>query len=260
MRIHHTEIKSFASTHTQWPNKSIPSCTGIKSSSIFHTEIKSISTHTKLKSISMHIQIWSDFRPASIKHIDVDPPRNNQINFIPAPKSSQIWPPYDNQVNLGCPQKNKHIFMLILRTSHIRPALKNQVNFDPHAKNPVSFDPNIKTNLFSGCPQYRSLPWPPHKKTSQVRSLRSKQVQFEPEQWNQVNFAPIAEIKSNMMLTPISSRFRRPDATPVNFDPDAKCKPLSTSTQKPNQCRSTTLKWSHFQQPTHENQIHFILH
>ena len=46
---------------------------------------------------------------------------------------------------------------------------------------------------------------------------------------------------------------------PTNFDPDAKNKSFSTATQKPNQCRSTILKWSHFRQPTH-NRIHFILH
>jgi len=47
---------------------------------------------------------------------------------------------------------------------------------------------------------------------------------------------------------------------PVNFDPDAENKSFSTGTPKPNQCRSTTLKWSHFRQPTLEpNPIHRAL-
>ena len=47
--------------------------------------------------------------------------------------------------------------------------------------------------------------------------------------------------------------------TPVDFEPDAKTKSFSTATQEPNQCRSATLKWSHFRQPT-QTQINFILH
>ena len=36
----------------------------------------------------------------------------------------------------------------------------------------------------------------------------------------------------------------------ANFDADAKDKSFSTATQTPNQCRSTTLRWRHFRQPT----------
>ena len=49
MPIHHTEMKTFLTTHTT--TKFVSSYTGIKSSSISHTEIKSIlATHTNFKS------------------------------------------------------------------------------------------------------------------------------------------------------------------------------------------------------------------
>ena len=46
----------------------------------------------------------------------------------------------------------------------------------------------------------------------------------------------------------------------ANFDSNTKNKTFSTASQKPNQCRSTTLKWSHFRKPTHQsNTFHLTL-
>ena len=63
----------------------------------------------------------------------------------------------------------------------------------------------------------------------------------------------LISISSQFRSTPISSRYWCPHRTELIFDVDAKNKSFSTATQKPNQCRSTTMKWSHFRQPTQPN-------
>ena len=71
MPIHRTEMKSFSTTHTT--TKSISSYTGIKSSSIPHTEIKvnldrpheievDLHAHTKNKGFSPRVQKLCQFR------------------------------------------------------------------------------------------------------------------------------------------------------------------------------------------------------
>ena len=102
MPIHHTEMKSFSTTHTT--TKSISSYTGIESSSISHTEIKSICTaHTKCKSIGMLTLTTSDFRPVFKNQVNFDHP--HKINFIPTLKSSQTRSPTLKSRQIGLSPK-----------------------------------------------------------------------------------------------------------------------------------------------------------
>ena len=82
-------MKSFSTTHTTTKNIS----SGIKSSSMPHTEITSIwTTRTKFTSICMLALKPSDFGPAYKNQVNFDRP-HNKINFIPTLKSSQIRSP-----------------------------------------------------------------------------------------------------------------------------------------------------------------------
>ena len=162
--IHHSQMKSFSATHTTI--KSISFYTWIKSSSIPHTEIKPIwTTRTKFKSICMIILKTSDFRTAVKNQVNFDHPHNQQIDFIPTLKSSQVWSPTLKSSRFGPPTqepnqvylytdiksssihhtdiklisttitKTKSISTLKLKTNHFRAAHKYEVNFDPRTKN-----------------------------------------------------------------------------------------------------------------------------
>ena len=75
----------------------------------------------------------------------------------------------------------------------------------------------------------------------------------------QVNFDPITDFKSILIPTLISGRifFRCPDIkTQLISILTLKSKSFSNATQKPNQCRPTALKCSHFRPPTQLNQFH----
>ena len=142
--IHHSQMKSFSATHTTI--KSISFYTWIKSSSIPHTEIKPIwTTRTKFKSICMIILKTSDFRTAVKNQVNFDHPHNQQIDFIPTLKSSQVRSPTLKSSRFGPPTQ---------KPSSFRPHHWNQANFDPHSniksismprhKNRVNFDSDTK--------------------------------------------------------------------------------------------------------------------
>ena len=82
----HTEIMSFSTTYTK--TNFICSYTGIKSSSISHTAIKSIWTTDKIQKNCMLALKTSDIRPVYKNQVDFDHPHKNQIHFIPTLKSS----------------------------------------------------------------------------------------------------------------------------------------------------------------------------
>ena len=66
---------------------------------IHHTEIKPIwATNTKFQSICMPTLKISDFRPAVKNQVNTDHPQNNEINFIPTLKSSQVRFPTLNEI------------------------------------------------------------------------------------------------------------------------------------------------------------------
>ena len=106
MPIHHTEMKSFSTTHTT--TKFISSCTGIKSSSICHAGIKSIwATHTIPVSLHANIKkhvsfaIRSKTKSISITHtttksISSHTLKSSQIRFLTL-KPSKFRPPTQNR-------------------------------------------------------------------------------------------------------------------------------------------------------------------
>ena len=156
---------------TKQPNQFRP----YKSSSIPHLDIKSISTthtnsksfymlalyqvtcgpNTKTKPISIirtkprqsiptlktspHTKS-SQFRSPHKNQLNCDHPHNNQINFIP---TSQVRSLTLTSSQFRPPTKRKSFSMLTLQPSELRPAYKNQVNFD-HPKKTKSIDPYTK--------------------------------------------------------------------------------------------------------------------
>ena len=92
MPIHRTEMKLFTTTHSK--TKSILAYPGKKSSSIPHTEIKSIFNHLHKMQVNLHAHTKaSDFRPTFKDQVIFDHPHDKQINSIPTLKSSHTRSP-----------------------------------------------------------------------------------------------------------------------------------------------------------------------
>ena len=145
----------------------------IKSGSIPHTEIKSISTITKPKSISMLTLKKINFRLAHKNIVDFEPRTKNMPISVLTLKPSQFF--------FYPPHKTKTIST---------PTLQRQANFDPHSNNKsilraprhgkqVNFDADSKPSLFR----------PPHRtksimitalKSSLIRSTALKSRLFPP--------------------------------------------------------------------------------
>ena len=146
-------------------------------------------------SICMLTQKTSVFRPALGKQVNFDHPQNNQIYSIPTLKWSQIWSPTPKWSQFrSLTQRKKTPFVLIPKTSDLRPAYKYQVNFYHRHSNQI----NLITTL----------------KSSQVRSPRRRPTQFRPQQWSQVNFDP----HSKSMIILHGPRYENQ----VDFDSDSK--------------------------------------
>ena len=142
-------------------------CTLIKSISIAHAEVKSISTiHTKTKSRLMLIIKPSDFRPAHKTQGNFDHPHKNQVNrsphwkqfnlgphkrnmsiTIPTLKPSKFQSIHENQTFTG-PNTTKQQDKFRLPPQILdRYPHQNQVNFDPPHKKQMGFDPKSEFKL-----------------------------------------------------------------------------------------------------------------
>ena len=118
--------------------------------------------------------------------------------------------------------------MLTLKPNELRPASKNQVNFD-HLHKTKSIDHHTKTSQFR--PAQSQLD-PPHQNKSisipalnpsQVRSLTQKSSKVRPHHCNQVNFDPHCKFKLISMPR---------HKNQVGFNTDTKTKSFSTPTKK----------------------------
>ena len=147
MLIHHTEMKSFSTTHTR--TEYISSYTGAKSSSIPHTESMSIwTTHTKCKSICI-LPKSKIFSPRVQKPNRFRPPTQlwNQFNLYT--EASQCRSPLQNQVIFGCRDtKTTLISIQTLKPSHFLPPHNTQVHSDPRTKNKSISIPILKPISF----------------------------------------------------------------------------------------------------------------
>ena len=142
-------------------------CTLIKSISIAHAEVKSISTiHTKTKSRLMLIIKPSDFRPAHKTQGNFDHPHKNQVKRSlhekqvtsrPAKKQANHYPRTETKtisIHIWKPSESRlelisKISLDFARNSQFRYPHCNQGNFDSPHKHQVYFDPITEMKFIS---------------------------------------------------------------------------------------------------------------
>ena len=141
----------------------------MKSNSIAHTEVKSMSTTpTETMSISMQTHKPNDLRPASKNRVNfdhhhkhktksVDNTTYNKCNstrtqLISIPRTKQqvtFDPNTKNKSNSTPHRKNKLISTQLLKSSQFDPRSKIKLIVMPPNKNQINFDPHTKPKCFS---------------------------------------------------------------------------------------------------------------
>ena len=266
-------MKSFSTTHTT--TKFDASYTGIKSSSIPYTEIKSIWTTHKMQDRLITLKS-SDFRP--VFKNQVNSTTHTATKLISCHTEIKSYSIPRNEINSMRTNhtKTKLFFLLILKTKWFSASIRVTNQFIPPARQPNQLQHNTEINSSS----------PPHTeikpisttitktksismltlKISNFRQAHKDKVNFDPRTENyfglhtetksiptptQVNFDPHSKNKSILHAPGHENQANfDPDSIPSHFRPSHKTRSIMTHTLKSSQLRSPTLKSRLFRLPT----------
>ena len=109
-----------------------------------HKNQVNLDPDTKNNSFSTATQKPKSIPPLHWNRVNIDHPHNNPINFIPTLNevTSSSIPNTETKSILTTHIKTKAISMLLQKSSDLRRAYKNQVNFDYLHKNQVNWSPH----------------------------------------------------------------------------------------------------------------------
>ena len=155
-----------------------------------HTEMKSFSTTHTTKSISCLCSNQVKFDPPHWDQADFGHRHNNQVNFHDHTKEKKISTRAQKQGQFWSRTKTALISVLTLKPSQFLLFIQNQVNFDPNTEVESMSIPTLKRSQFL---------MPPDPRTNLILIQTINQVIFDPPtkpsqfwylHWNQVNSDP----------------------------------------------------------------------